>query len=246
MRRAVREAFYDFTAPMEGVVPWMYSDVKGLVTTAVGNLIDPMGLAMPLPWRRPNGTPASSEEVAAEWLRVKSDSNAAKLGHRYTQRLTALRLTDEGVRELLHRKLDENDAALRRYYPDFEVWPADAQLATHSMAWACGPAFGEPGPRRFPRLAAALRAQDWRRAAAECRMDETGNPGLVPRNKANRVLYTNAAMAPDPALLYWPRDLSDEVPADAPTVPSFEIVRPTLYQGRHWEDDPDEPPPSAA
>lgn len=29
------------------------------------------------------------------------------------------------------------------------------------------------------------------------------------------------------------------IPEDAPTVPSFEIVHPTLYHGRHWEDDPD-------
>lgn len=252
MRPAVRDAFVAFTSPLEGVVPWMYADVKGLVTTAIGNLIDPMSAAMPLPWRRPNGTPASSEEVSAEWLRVKNDPNAARLGHRYTQRITSLRLTDDGVRDLVFRKLDENDAYLRKRFPDFEEWPADAQLATHSMAWACGPAF------RFPRLEAALRARNWLAAADECHISTAGNPGIVPRNAENRKLYKNAAYAADPDVLHWPAAVDVHA---APTVPQIEdppstptvlqevepfaIVRPTIYMGRPWEDDPDEPPDAA-
>ena len=51
-------------------------------------------------------------------------------------------------------KLGQMDAYLAKRFPEWEEWPADAQLATLSMAWACGPAF------RFPRLEAALRAQE--------------------------------------------------------------------------------------
>lgn len=217
MKRAVRDAFLDFTSPLEGVVQWMYADVRGLITTAIGNLIDPLSLALPLPWRRPDGSPASGDEVIAEWQKVKNDPNSAKLGHRYSQRLTRLRLTEDGVRDLVFQKLDENDVALRKRFPGFEEWPADAQLATHSMAWACGPAF------RFPLLEKALRAKDWEAAADEAHISTTNNPGVVPRNLENRKLYRNAARAEDSDVLYWPRDLVLEA-SEAPTLPSFEIV----------------------
>ena len=41
MRPNVRDAFSDFNAPLEGVVEWMYLDVRGLVTVGVGNLLQP-------------------------------------------------------------------------------------------------------------------------------------------------------------------------------------------------------------
>lgn len=210
VKRAVRDAFVDFTVPLEGRIPWLYADVKGLVTIAIGNLVDPISLALGLPLRHPDGRLATRDEIAAEWQRVKSDPHAAAMGHKYAQRITRLRLDDKAIAMLVLGKLDANDTALRARFPEFEEWPADAQLATHSMAWACGPAF------RFPRLERALREQDWEIAAVECRMDERGNPGLVPRNRLNRQLYRNAhnvvARRLDPDVLYLPRDLDKEPP----------------------------------
>ena len=64
MRGAVRAAVLEFTARFEGSLPFMYLDFhhKGdgtldpLVTTGRGNLIDPLGAALRLPWRlRPLG-----------------------------------------------------------------------------------------------------------------------------------------------------------------------------------------------
>ena len=42
----VRAAFLSFTTRLEGRVPYMYLDIKGLVTIGVGNLIDPVDLAL--------------------------------------------------------------------------------------------------------------------------------------------------------------------------------------------------------
>jgi len=59
------------------------------------------------------------------------------------------------------------------------------------MAWAMGPAFG----RAWPNFRQDGSGQDWNAAAADCHMDETANPGLAPRNTANRVLFLEAALA---------------------------------------------------
>ncbi|HVL61375.1 MAG TPA: hypothetical protein VM430_08205 [Microbacterium sp.] len=226
MRESVRRAFVAFSAPLEGVVAHMYLDVKGLVTTAIGILIDPMSMALGLPFRRPGGALATRDEIAAEWQRLKADPNAAKMGHRYAARITTLRLDDRGIEDVVATKLEANDALLRQRFPEWESWPADAQLATHSMAWACGPAF------RFPRLEAALRARDFAAAANECQMSTAGNPGIVPRNARNRVLYRNAAAVAgsggtlSPDVLYWPADMETApVDHDAETVPDLDAYR---------------------
>jgi len=204
VRDSVRAAFVPFTAPLEGVVPWMYLDVKGLVTVAIGNLIDPIQYALPLPFLHADGRIATRDQIAAEWLRVKHHPLLAKYGHRAAEKVTTLRLDAMGIDLVVSRKLNQNADHLRRRFVEWEEWPACAQLATLSMAWACGPAF------RFPMLAAALNSQDWELAAQECHIDETNNPGIVPRNVRNKMLYRNAARVRafhlDPDALNWETD----------------------------------------
>lgn len=235
MRDVVRDAFVRFTAPMEGVVPWMYQDIKGLVTVAIGNLIDPIQYALPLPFLRKDGTPAARDEIAAEWLRVKNHPSLAKWGHRAAEQVTTLRLDEAGIQLVVSRKLAQNADHLRRRFIEWDEWPACAQLATLSMAWACGPAF------QFPMLAAYLNAQDFRSASEHCHINEAGNPGLIPRNERNKRLYRNAARVRDfkldPDTLEWDVELDvadkptlSEVPnpASEPTL----IVHPT-----HFDDE---------
>jgi GH24 family phage-related lysozyme (muramidase) len=201
----VLDAFVPFTAPLEGVARWMYLDVKGLVTTAIGNLIDPLEYATPLPWKRPDGAHASRQEIEDAWHKIKLRCQHMKLRgglHPSWAEATSIRLTDEGIRQVVANKLLTNDAHLRKRFAEFESWPGDAQLAIHSLAWACGPAF------RFPALERALYAQDFATASREVNMDETGNPGLAPRNAANRLLLENAADVVVDGLdrdrVYWP------------------------------------------
>lgn len=195
----------------------MYTDVKGLITTGIGNLIDPISHAVGLPWIRKDGTPASKPEIVAAWQAVKGDTNAARAGHRYAERLTTIRLTDAGVAELVAWKLEQMSRyLLGRFGPDYLDWPACAQLATLSMSWACGPAF------RFPTLEAALRRRDWIGAANSCTISEAGNPGIKPRNTRNRILYRNAdrvaRLGLDENILNWESyvGIADEI-----TEPTF-------------------------
>lgn len=202
MRASVRNAFVAFSSPLEGVVPYMYADIKGLVTTAIGILIDPIHHALRLPWRRFDGSMATASEIAADFSAIRSSPLAAKHGHRYAKQLVNLHLDEQGVQDAVDGKMTIFDTYLRSRFPDWESWPADAQLATMSMSWACGPAF------RFPALDAALRDQDWKRAALHCKINTAGNPGIVPRNAANVGLYLNAARSVaeglDPDTLLWP------------------------------------------
>ncbi len=212
MKPSVRIAFVGFTAPLEGVVPWMYLDVKGLVTCAIGILADPMPVALVLPWVRPDGSEAPRDEIAAAWQNVKNRPELARLGHRVAARYTTIRLTPEGIDRVVLNKLQNMELQLLNRFPEFEAWPADAQLATLSMAWACGPAFA------FPHLAARLRARDFSGAALHCHISEQGNPGVIPRNRANKTLYRNASYAihkhMDTDVLYYPRDLLGEPDTD--------------------------------
>ena len=255
MRDSVRAAFVDFTTKFEGEVPWMYLDVLGLVTIGIGNLIDPIQTAMNLPFIREDGSPADRAEIAAEWLRIKNHPTAARQGHRATEHVAKLRLLDDGVYSLVQGKLHQHDVYLRGRFPDFADWPADAQLATHSMAWACGPAFA------FPLLATALRDGDFTTAASECHIAEfhagVFNAGIVPRNKANGILYRNAATVRagglDPEPLRYPVDLSEEVTQPElvpsrrpPRIVDFAIVHPPVPLDHPSLDDDEEPPPKAA
>lgn len=287
MRQAVRDAFIDFTIPLEGArpghvgIPWMYQDVLGLVSTGLGNLIDPIGLALPIPWKRSDGTRATRGEVIAEWQRIKTQppnekgQTAADLGHLYAKRIATLHITNEDILDLIRQKLELHESMIAADFPEWESWPADAQLATHSMAWACGAGIfrKSSGKKHWPKLTAALHGLDFRTAATECFMPQEATiGGLRPRNKANRILYTNAAIALhnlDPDTLFYPASLekpaSDSTPTLEVAVPSrrppriedFQKVSPIVPLGRPALDgdlptydlttDPDdEPPPQAA
>ena len=83
----------------------------------------------------------------------------------------------------------ENFLVGRQEFASFQDWPADAQLGLLSMAWAMGPAF------KFPNFQAACARQDFQAAADQCHMADGNNPGLRPRNAANRQLFLSAAGA---------------------------------------------------
>lgn len=206
MRQAVRDAFVSFTEGFEGKCSWLYLDVKGLVTTAIGNLVDPSAAAVGLPFRHPDGSPATREEILREWVYVKSRIDLALAGGGAFARITTLRLDDAGISQVVLGKLAQTEASLKGRFPDWEDWPADAQLGLLSMAWAAGAGI------HFPKFQAAALKQDWTTCTTECHLDDTNNPGLRPRNAANVRLFQNSARVQafglDPSILYFPSDAS--------------------------------------
>lgn len=180
---AVRASWIAWNAPFEGRVSHLYLDTRGLVTTGVGNLVDPISLALPLPWQTPGGAPASLRQAQADWWRVKSLPKGLPAGHYSSPE--ALVLTDEAIDELVLHRLDVDAVALERTFPDFPDWPAPAQQAVLSLAWACGTGW----PVEFPHCAAAVAAQDWTSASQRC-----GIHGNAARNAADIALFEQAAI----------------------------------------------------
>lgn len=205
---SVQSYFRAFNEPFEGAVPYMYLDVKGLVTVGVGNLIDPVELATALPFQFKNQPQqhAWPAQIEAEWHKLKSDSSLASRGHLACGALTEFELGEEAIDNLINHRLASNEKIVKSQesFQAFDNWPADAQLALLSMAWAMGP----DGFRTFPNFRAACQKMDFETAAKESRLDENGNPGLIPRNQANFALFTNAAIVLtadlDRSKLYYP------------------------------------------
>lgn len=207
MYPSVHAAFPILTKPLEGDVPYMYTDILGLVTCAWGNLIDsvPAAIAAGAWIVRATGALATTTEITAEWYMIKDNRIEAFHGPR------PLCLSDASVTALAYRRLDANELYLSRRWANWASWPADAQLGAHSCAWAAGAAWRAPhfdlavGKLDFLTCAGPPgdAGQD-PNARGEAWLNDTGNPGLRPRNIANKILFSNAA---EVVRLGLPRDV---------------------------------------
>lgn len=140
----------------------MYQDVRGLVTVAVGNKVDPVGDALELPFVKLDGSPASRDDIALAWHTVKDAPNLAVAGYLAAEHMTEVRLTDAAIDALVLRRMDQMNAVIVMRWPEFETFPAKAQLVILSMSWAAGPNFWAP------KFSSHVLARDWASAATEC------------------------------------------------------------------------------
>jgi hypothetical protein len=185
-------------------LPFMYTDKKGFVTTGTGNLIDPVSMALALPWKRPDGTLASPSEVQAAWQTVKNAWPGVQSVN--SQSLTNLRLDKADVDKLVLRQVASNHDVLKSIYPGYTSWPSDAQMAAHSISWGWGPGFAHvwdtlgmgpigtafknavnKSPPDFV-TAASLAKQ-----AGDHEVQVKKNTGMAPRNDAQDQMFANAA-----------------------------------------------------
>ncbi|MGW0912649.1 peptidoglycan-binding protein [Streptomyces sp. NPDC002784] len=219
MHQSVRDYWISFNDPLEGRVHFMYLDVKGYVSTGIGNKIDQtardnsaptaeeradsLAAAQRLRWLVNDvDAEATAEEIAAEWDTVKSRLDLAPLGHgRFAPPLTRLHVGDDEIDRHVFDKLDEMESVLvdrvdasgHRAFGEFASWPANAQLATLSMAWAMGPRF------RFPTFQGHVSGRNWSGAADECHF--TPDVGtIVIRNKLDRAHFLLARAVEDQGL----------------------------------------------
>ena len=235
MRQSVRDYWATFNKPFEGRLTFMYLDVKGLVSTGVGNLIDrtkkPLTAPTPteraaslraageLTWLTADGSVATPEQVAEEWDRVKVRMDLAPLGGgHFAPPVTTLHITQEEIDRFVEVKREDFARTLtaRPEFSDFENWPADAQLGLLSMAWGMGPAFD------FPKFQAFAAAGDFAGAATECRFNpEKGT--IVKRNDADQQCFRNAAQVVtdglDPNVLIIAGGAPTPAPQPAPVDP---------------------------
>lgn len=183
---SIRSTWRAWNAPFEGTVDHLYLDTHDppLVTIGVGNLVDPVGTALSLPFMRPDGSPASRVEILAEWSRVKAMRGGLRADLYASP--TGLHLEDDAITALVLDRLDANAAILAREFPGFADWPASAQAGASSVAWACGAGW----PRSWPHLSAACRSQAWVLASECCEIKAN-----AARSTATAQLFRDAADA---------------------------------------------------
>lgn len=210
--RSAIEAFVPMNSPIEGVFHWLYPDVKGFLTTAIGILADPVARALLLPWKLPSGALASKAQVISEWNALKARPELAtyRASNHVVESATTIRLTDADVAAVVQTRLLATEQRMRHFFKNWDSFPADAQLALLSMGWALGSDF-ETG---YPKLTAAANLGEWETCALQCEISHAGNAGVIARNTQNVLLFHNANAVSelhlDPETLYWP--------AHAPTV----------------------------
>ncbi|MFJ3224341.1 peptidoglycan-binding protein [Streptomyces sp. NPDC086783] len=202
MHQSVRDYWITFNDPLEGRVSFMYLDVKGYVSTGIGNKIDETARDNSAPTAQERAASlaaagrlrwlvndvdaeAASGEVAQEWDTVKSHLELAPFGHNsFRPPLTRLHVDDDEIDRHVFEKLDEMAGVLigRDGFGDFDSWPANAQLAALSMCWAMGPKF------RFPKFQGHVGVRNWAGAADECHF--TPDVGTIRiRNKLDRAHF---------------------------------------------------------
>ena len=232
MRPSVLAAFWNFTVRLEGYDDEPYCDILGLVTVSVGCLVDPLSLALGLPWlHRADDSPATTAEISAVWDAIKvADLPSRRLvpGDPPRQPCT-LYLTPEACASLVTTRLRQNEVYLARRWSNWASWPADAQLGAHSCAWAAGALWRAPhfdaeaatldfasiaGPDGDANADFACRGDSWLcdSPVGYQNASITTNPGLRRRNLQNKLLFTNAARVlkagTDPDVLHWPASVS--------------------------------------
>ncbi len=239
------DAFPGFTESFEGALHHLYLDVLGIPTTGYGNALFSTAAACALPWRHPDGSFASRDEIIAMYATIRNmKGNRDPHGVLWTQRgggafapFSTLRLDASGVSELVRGTIQRNDEALkRRYGGDYETWPACAQIAVHGLAWAAGNAY------LFPKMDRALANRDFTEASREIEMPPTHNPGnhLERRNHAHEILMLNAAYVEavhlDPDLIDWEHELRV---CEADTEPEMLSAAslPTIYPAPPGDPD---------
>lgn len=231
MLAEVLAVFPSWSRTFEGRLAFPYLDVRGLVTTGVGNLIDPAPIAFTLPWLRPDGSRASLDDVKDAWNAVKARTDLAPHGGAAFAKVpaeagvTPIHLSETAIDDLVRAKLLDNENVLRGRFPAWESWPGAAQLAALSIAWAAGPHFN------FPKMAAALNARDFARAAGESHLNEEANPGLHGRNVANEALLLGAARVEQEGLAQNAFLPGGPTPSSAPPIALASFVAPAAAAG---------------
>jgi hypothetical protein len=237
MHPSVKSSFMWFTDKFEGgqtaKIDYMFLDSLGRVGTAYGLDLDmnasgrslnpaisrseglPKALAMS--WTvLSTGLPASAAEVTSEWDFIKA--LATPRVYYWYKQYTKLQLTRASMTNRVFQLLAANEATLKRNadFKDFDLWPADAQLAVLGLSWnGVGHLVGNThGTLKDPAaFRAACKLQDFNLAATLCEMvSAPTNVSIANRSAAQKDLLLNAAtVVKEESLgyyqrptLYWP------------------------------------------
>lgn len=144
----------------EGYVRHMYLDTKGYVTTGIGHMMPNANEAQKVKFMRADGSPASPDEIKADYMSVKKAEEGGKAS--IYKRYTKLHLTDTEITRLTNNHLANFYSGLKRIYPEFDDYPKNVRFALFDMIYN----LGEGGLRdKFPNFNKAIKTRAWAEAA---------------------------------------------------------------------------------
>jgi len=226
-RNSVMDVFQKTQTQFEGFVDVMYTDVIGLVTTGMGNLIDDKsgingyGPALQYAWiRKSDGQPATQAEIIQDWQTVKNAHTASGTFDLPNDRkITQLKLPPLVIQDMIASRFANNEKELLKSFPGFASFPADGQMAIHGMAWAMGSAFVPV--LGFHMFADAVNRGDWLAAKAQSAFQKEAKERKAGHDK----MFDNAAKAVanklDFGTLWYPGDAPATPPTGVMTVTNW-------------------------
>lgn len=168
----------------EGSIPWMYLDTVGKVTVGVGNMLPNAAAAQALPFEEADGRAANAGVIADAFQDVSAQPKGRPAGA--YESVTSIRLSEQGIDDLLDQRIDEFESGLRQLFPGFDSYPDPARMGILDMAFNLGL---NGLQTKFPTFTRCARNKDWNCCANQCR--RTGIQES--RNVETRQLFLAAA-----------------------------------------------------
>ena len=147
----------------EGCVPWMYLDTIGRVTVGVGLMLPNVEAALALPFLAAGGQAATSEQIAAEFVRVSGLLKGRSAT--FYRHGGDLELAEATIEAKLLEVIGQFERSLRAKLPKYDHLPDGVKMALIDMIYNLGPSklFAQ-----YPKLLQAVTAGDWVQAAEAC------------------------------------------------------------------------------
>ena len=191
-----RGLFREHVGYYEGHVTYMYLDSEGHVTVGLGHLIPKVEDAMEMKfYERGTTIPAHPAHIENAFNKVLN-SRLTDSRHTDFKDMSHVDLDLTEIESLFDRDVAQflNLLKKRNYFPDFETYPAGAQLGMLDIAYSMGV---DDFHDVFKRLHAALDIRNWigiaDQSGREVKKDKHGNPGIMAeRNEVVRGWFLEA------------------------------------------------------
>ena len=170
----------------EGESATMYLDTKGNVTVARGLLLATTQAACVLPFLDRYGNAATPAKIVADWNMVKL-MKPGSAAHFYAFPGTSA-LAEASIVSLTRAKVMQFDRELAAWFYGYGAFPDGVKMALLDMAYNLGTAALR---ETYLLFGAAVNAQDWLTAAAQCGRD-SGDPAFAARNAWTKLQFMNA------------------------------------------------------
>ena len=150
------------TIQFEGSVAWMYLDIDGNVTVAVGKMLPDAKAACALPFQV-GVSAATPEQIQTDFERVAAMMPGARASFYKSETSPILLYAD--IMALLRTVVEANDAAMAKVFQGWSQYPEKVLLGVLDMVYNLGET---RLLHEFPQFVLAVLAQHWHEASMQC------------------------------------------------------------------------------